>query len=66
MNGESGEPRKLNDDEWIFVLELLERERVQLMTEISHTATRQYREELRRRLGIVEGLLERLVQSRAA
>ena len=39
--------------------ELLESERNRLLVEIRHTDHRSYREELRRRLEIVEGLLQR-------
>lgn len=39
--------------------ELLESERNRLLVEIRHTDHRSYREELRQRLEIVEGLLQR-------
>jgi len=39
--------------------ELLESERNRLLVEIRHTDHRSYREELRQRLEVVEGLLQR-------
>jgi hypothetical protein len=46
-----------SDRELGLVIELLERERTQLFTEIRHTDTRTYRVELHDRLQLVEGLL---------
>ncbi len=50
----------LTDAEWSLVIELLERERSDLPAEIHHTRTSKLREELRRRLEMVEDLLQRL------
>ena len=50
----------LTDAEWQLVAGLLERERSQLPIEIHHTTTRSFREHLRARLQLVEGLLGRL------
>ncbi len=50
----------LTDEEWSLVVELLERESVELPVEIRHTSTREFREQLRARLNLVDGLLARL------
>lgn len=50
----------LSDAEWSLVIELLQRERSQLPIEIHHTTTRSFREQLRKRLEMVETLLARL------
>ena len=50
----------LSDAEWSLVIELLQRERSSLPIEIHHTTTRGFREQLRKRLEIVEALLTRL------
>ena len=50
----------LTDAEWALVVELLERERSHLPIEIHHTTTRSFKEQLRRRLKLVETLLTRL------
>jgi hypothetical protein len=50
----------LTDEEWGLVIELLERERRELPTEIHHTATREMRHKLRARLDTLDRLLERL------
>lgn len=49
-----------SDREMGLVAELLERERTQLLTEIRHTDTRMYREELHGRLQLLDGILARL------
>lgn len=54
------EQPRLSQDEWRLVCELLERERRDLPAEIHHTRTTGVREELRRRLELIEGLLQRL------
>ena len=51
---------EVSKDEWAILLELLERERAELHPEIRHTRTSSLRDELHRRLEIVEALLERL------
>ena len=50
----------LTDEEWGLVIELLERERRELPSEIHHTATREMRRKLRVRLDILDKLLARL------
>ncbi len=43
-----------------ILIELLERERQYLPVEIHHSSTAKYREQLRRRLDVVEGILQRV------
>jgi len=50
----------LSQEEWTIVVELLEHERADLRPEIRHTRTSSLRAELRRRLQVVEALLDRL------
>jgi Trp operon repressor len=50
----------LSDAEWSLVVELLEREQNHLPIEIHHTTTRSFRDQLKKRLEIVESLLTRL------
>ena len=50
----------LSTEEWTIVVELLERERAELHPEIRHTRTSSLRAELRRRLQVVEAMLDRL------
>ncbi len=59
MNATTHEPLHLSAEELAILLELLESERARLLVEIRHTDHRAFREELRRRLTLVEGLLER-------
>ncbi len=54
------EPLNLNSEELSILTELLESERTKLLVEIRHTDHRAYREELRKRLEVVEGILKRL------
>lgn len=49
----------LNSEELAILAEVLESERAKLLIEIRHTDHRAYRDELRRRLTLVEGLVER-------
>jgi hypothetical protein len=58
MNPSHG-PLNLSDEEFSILAELLESERAKLVVEIRHTDHRLFREELRRRLGAVEGMAER-------
>jgi hypothetical protein len=51
---------ELSEAEWELVVELLERERSELPSEIRHTRTSSVRDELRARETMVQGLLERL------
>ena len=53
-------PPALSDAEWMLVLELLEHERAELPAEIHHTRTSAVRDELHRRLEMVESLIRRL------
>lgn len=50
----------LSDAEWRLVIELLERERTLLPIEIHHTTARAYREQLRKRMELVETLLSKI------
>ncbi len=54
------DPTNLSEAEWELLVELLERERSELPSEIHHTRTSSLREELRQRQAMVRGLLERL------
>jgi len=56
MNATSHEPFKLNSDELALLAELLQSERTRLLIEIRHTSHRTFRDELRHRLTVVEGL----------
>jgi hypothetical protein len=51
---------QLSEAEWTLVRELLERELHDLPAEVHHTRVTSYREELKRRAGMVKNLLERL------
>ena len=48
----------LAGEEWAVLKELLETEQARLLVEIRHTDHRSFREDLRRRLEIVERLIE--------
>lgn len=50
----------LSDHEWELVLDLLERERRELPTEIHHTDSHDYRHRLEERLEVVEALIRRI------
>lgn len=52
-----------SEAEWALVVELLERERYELPSEIHHTRTSTFRDQLRERLALVESLLARLLRS---
>ncbi len=52
-------PLTFSGEEAGILLELLESERARLPVEIRHTDHRSYREELRRRLDIIERLIAR-------
>ncbi len=54
------EQPSLTQPEWELVLELLERERYELPAEIHHTRTSQMRDELKHRLELASGLLQKL------
>lgn len=53
----------LSEAEWGLVVELLEHELGDLRPEIRHTRTSSVREDLRHRVEMVSGLLERLRSS---
>lgn len=54
------EQPKLSAEEWALVVELLERERHELPSEIHHTRVASYRKELHEREALVDRLLKRL------
>ena len=49
----------LNSEELVILAELLESARTRLLVEIRHTHHRAFRDELRHRLTLVEGLVDR-------
>ena len=59
---ESSEQRApdLSAEEWALVLQLVEREDALLPVEISHSATRRMREELRSRMTMVEQIAAKI------
>jgi hypothetical protein len=59
MNATTHEPLNLHREEMAVLAELLESERAKLLAEIRHTHHRTFRDELRQRLTLVEGLIER-------
>lgn len=59
MNSATFETLHLNSEELAVVAELLESERTELMIEIRHTDNPTFRDQLRHRLTLVEGLVER-------
>ncbi len=52
----------LSEDEWTLVAELLSIEQSELPVEIRHCRSASMRDDLHRRLKMVEGLLQRLRQ----
>jgi len=58
MNAPTHEPLSLSSDELAILTELLEAGRVELLVEIRHTHHRNYRDYLRKRLALLERLLE--------
>lgn len=60
MNPTSSEPLHLSSDELTLLSELLDTEQAKLLVGIRHAFHREYREELHRRLDLVEGLLKRV------
>jgi len=58
MNELTHEPLSLGSDELAILTELLEAGRVELLVEIRHTHHRNYRDYLRKRLAVIERLLE--------
>lgn len=51
---------KMSDAEWALVVELLQREQDELPVEIHHCRVSAFRDDLRRRLEMVQDILERL------
>jgi len=62
MNAPGNWPLSLNEDELAILTELLEAARTELLVEIHHTHHRNFRDYLRKRLNVLEGLLERVGQ----
>ncbi len=62
MNPTAHEPLNLSGEELDILARLLESEQAKLLIEIRHTDHRAFRDELRHRLDLVEGLLERCRQ----
>ncbi|HTA46791.1 MAG TPA: hypothetical protein VK789_30315 [Bryobacteraceae bacterium] len=61
MNPTTHEPVTLNSEEELSVLaELLDSERARLLVGIRHTFHREYRQELQRKLDVVESLIKRI------
>jgi hypothetical protein len=56
---------EITDNEQKLLLELVEGEQKQIIQELDHTASRDYKTILRDRLHAIEGLIQKL-QSRAA
>lgn len=59
MNATTHEPLNLTSEELAILAELLESERAKLLIEIRHTHHRSFRDGLRRRLTLLEDLVER-------
>jgi len=62
----SAESLTLDSEELAIVSELLASDRARLLVEIRHTDHRVFREELRRRLTVLERLVERLADHERA
>jgi hypothetical protein len=61
MNQTNREPLSVNGEEELTLLsELLDTEQARLLVGIRHTFHREYRDELRRRLDLVEDLIKRV------
>ena len=64
MNPTTHEPVTLQSDEELTVLaEVLDAEQARLLVGIRHSFHREYRQELQRKLDIVEGLIKRIGKS---
>ncbi len=59
MNSTTEESLNLNSEELAILAELLESERTKLLIEIRHANHRAFRDELRHRLTLIEGLVQR-------
>ena len=60
MNPTTAESLKLSNDELVILAELLEAERGRLLVGVRHAFHRSYRDELHRRLKLLEILMERM------
>lgn len=61
MNQTTNEPISISNEEEVTLLaEILEVEQARLLVGTRHAFHREYRDDLRRRLDIVEGLLKRI------
>jgi hypothetical protein len=60
MNPTTHDSLSFNEEELLLLAELLETEHARLLVGIRHTFHREYRDELHRRLDLVEGLLKRV------
>lgn len=59
MNPTVQETLTLNGEELAALIDLLEAKRTELLGEIHHTGNRAFRDALRHRLAVLEGLVER-------
>lgn len=59
MNSTTQESLNVTTEELAILAELLESERTKLLIEIRHAAHRAFRDELRHRLTLIEGLAQR-------
>lgn len=59
MASTTNEPLTLTDEQFAILGQLLESERARLLVEIRHTDHRAYRDELRRRLTLIEEIAAR-------
>ncbi len=57
---------EISAEEWALIMELLERNRAELLVEIRHTDTHAFRAGLRRRVDAIDALLAKLEAMRAA
>ena len=60
MNPTTREPLNLSNEEVALLTELLDAEQARLLVGIRHTFHREYRDELHRRLDLVELLIKRI------
>ena len=60
MNPITSEPLHFSSEELTLLGEVLDTEQAKLLVGIRHAFHREYREELHRRLNLVEGLLKRV------
>jgi len=60
MSSNTREQLELSNEEFVILRELLQSERAKLLVEVQHTDHRAFREELRRRLRLIDGMAERV------